>query len=257
MTDNLQGKVAVVTGAAKGIGLAVSRELAARGATVVLSDIDEDGAAAAAAQLNGAGAEAVGCDVRDEAQVRALLQGAKERHGRVDVVVPNAGVGKVQPLLEMSYADWRETLSVNLDGVFLTSRSAAEIMVGQGSGSIVNIASITALDGSPGIGNYAAAKAAVVNLTKTLNTEVRGFGVRVNAVCPGFIRTDLVTANQAAFDALLPDGIDLEAVIAQKQGRWGTPEDVAAAVCFLAGDRSSWISGAHYVIDGGWQASLL
>ena len=257
MNDNLEGKVAVVTGAAKGIGLAVSRELAARGAKVVLSDIDAAGAQAAADSLNGAGAEGVACDVRDEAQVRELLQGAAQRHGSVDVVVPNAGVGRVQPLLEMSYDDWRETLSVNLDGVFLTCREAATIMVGQGSGSIVNIASITAMDGSPGIGNYAAAKAAVVNLTKTLNTEVRSYGVRVNAVLPGFIRTDLVTRNEAAFDALLPEGLDLEAVIAQKQSRWGTPEDVAAAVCFLAGDRSTWISGTQYVIDGGWQASLL
>jgi NAD(P)-dependent dehydrogenase (short-subunit alcohol dehydrogenase family) len=257
VNDHLEDKVAVVTGAARGIGLAAAKELAARGAKVVLSDVDEDAVRAAAGELNGAGAEAIACDVRDEAQVTALLQGARERHGSVDVVVPNAGVGRVQTLLEMSFADWRETLAVNLDGVFLTSTAAARIMVEQGSGSIVNIASITAMDGSPGVGNYSAAKAAVVNLTKTLNSEVRGFGVRVNAVCPGFIRTDLVTRNEAAFDALLPEGMTLDGVVTSKQSRWGTPEDVAAAVCFLAGDRSSWVSGVQYVIDGGWQASLL
>ena len=255
MNDGLEGKVAVVTGAARGIGLAICTALAARGARVVVADIDGAGAERAAASLDGA--EAAECDVRDEAQVDALLAGARERHGSLDVVVPNAGVGRVQPLLEMSYDDWRETLSVNLDGVFLTARGAGRIMVEQGSGSIVTIASITAMDGSPGVGNYAAAKAAVVNLTKTLNTELRGFGIRVNAVCPGFIRTDLVERNEAAFDALLPEGLTLDDVVSQKQSRWGTPEDVAAAVCFLAGQRSSWISGVGHVIDGGWQASLL
>ena len=245
MNDNLEGKIAVVTGAARGIGKAVSDTLEQRGATVVRSDINAaDGI--------------VACDVTQEDQVSALLNGAKEQHGGVDVVVANAGVGRVQPLVEMSLADWRETMSVNLDGVFLTARDAARIMVGQGSGSIINIASITSQTGSPGIGNYAAAKAAVVNLTKTLNSEIRSFGVRVNAVCPGFIRTALVEGdNEAKFDAMLPEGLTLDAVVQQKQGRWGTPEDVANAVCFLAGDRSTWISGSDYIIDGGWRASLL
>ena len=157
----------------------------------------------------------------------------------------------------MSLADWRETLDVNLDGVFLTARDAARIMAGQGSGSIVCVASITALAGSAGIGNYGAAKAGVVNLAKTLNSEMREYGIRVNAVCPGFIRTGLVDDNEAAFDALLPGDMTLEQVVTAKQYRWGTPEDVAEAVCFLAGDRAPWISGSHYVIDGGWRASLL
>jgi NAD(P)-dependent dehydrogenase (short-subunit alcohol dehydrogenase family) len=256
VNDNLEGKVAVVTGAARGIGLAIATELTKRGAKVTVSDIDKAEAENAAAALDGA--EAVACDVTSEDQVGALLNGVKERHGGLDVVVANAGVGRVQPLVEMSLADWRQTMAVNLDGVFLTSRDAARIMAGQGSGSIVNIASITALAGAAGIGNYGAAKAAVVNLTKTLNTEMREYGIRVNAVCPGFIRTALVEGdNEAAFDALLPGDMTLDQVVLQKQYRWGTPEDVAAAVCFLAGDRSTWISGIDYVIDGGWRASLL
>lgn len=108
-----------------------------------------------------------------------------------------------------------------------------------------------------GIGNYSAAKAAVVNLAQTLNSECRSFGIRVNAVCPGFIKTALVTDNEAGFDALLPGEMTLDQVIATKQSRWGEPEDVAAAVCFLAGDRAPWISGAAYTIDGGFRASLL
>jgi NAD(P)-dependent dehydrogenase (short-subunit alcohol dehydrogenase family) len=256
VNDNLEGKVAVVTGAGRGIGLAIATELAARGAKVTVSDIDKAAAESAAANIEGA--EAVGCDVTNEDQVGALMNGVKERHGGLDVVVANAGIGRVQPLVEMSLADWRETLAVNLDGAFLTARDAARIMVGQGSGSIVTIASITALTGSPGIGNYATAKAGVVNMTKTLNSEIRSFGVRANAICPGFIRTALVEGeNETAFDAMLPGELTLEQVVLQKQGRWGTPEDVAAATCFLAGDRSSWISGAHYIIDGGWRASLL
>jgi NAD(P)-dependent dehydrogenase (short-subunit alcohol dehydrogenase family) len=255
VNDNFAGKVAVVTGAGRGIGQAIATALDARGATVVVSDIDGDAAQRAAAALSHA--EAAACDVREEAQVTELLQGAAQRHGQLDVVVANAGIGHVQPLLQMSFQEWRDTLSVNLDGVFLTTRGAAQIMVGQGSGSIVAVASITAFAGSPGIGNYSAAKAAVVNLTKTLNSECRSFGIRVNAVCPGFIKTALVSDNEAGFDALLPGEMTLEQVIAAKQSRWGEPEDVAAAVCFLAGDRAPWISGAAYTLDGGFRASLL
>ncbi len=255
MNDEFEGKVAVVTGAGRGLGLAIARELDARGATVIVSDIDGASAQRAAASLTHAAAAV--CDVRDEAQVTALMQDAAQRHGHLDVVVANAGIGHVKPLLEMSYDEWRETLSVNLDGVFLTLRAAATIMVGQGSGSIVTVASITAFAGSAGIGNYSAAKAAVVNLTKTLNSECRSFGIRVNAVCPGFIRTQLVLDAEAGFDALLPGDLTLEQVIAAKQSRWGEPEDVAAAVCFLAGDRAPWISGSAYTLDGGFRASLL
>lgn len=257
MSNDFEGKVAVVTGAAKGIGLTISEELARRGATVVVSDLDGSAAQAAADGLQGSGHEGVECDVRDEEHVTRLLTGAKERHGSLDVVVGNAGVGSVQPLAEMSLADWRAVTSINLDGVFLSSKIAGGIMAEQGSGAIVNIASITGLTGAPGIGHYAAAKAGVISISKTLNSELRAYGVRVNCVCPGFIRTDLVKDAESDFDALLPEGMTLDDVVTTKQSRWGDPQDVAAAVCFLAGPRASWIGGAAPVLDGGWRASLL
>ncbi len=251
----LEGKVCVVTGAARGIGLAIATELTALGGTVVLSDIDEPTVREAATSLDRA--EPAVCDVRDEAQVEQVLKAAAETHGSLDVVVASAGIGDVVPLAEMSFEQWREVMSINLDGVFLTSTRAARIMAGQGSGSIVNVASITGFAGSPGIGHYAAAKAAVINLTRTLNTEMRGLGLRVNAVCPGFINTTLVSDVADKFDALLPEGMDLDGLIQLKQSRWGEPEDVAKAVGFLAGDRAPWISGAALTLDGGFRASLL
>jgi NAD(P)-dependent dehydrogenase (short-subunit alcohol dehydrogenase family) len=253
--DNFESKVAVVTGAAQGLGLGIAQALAARGAHVVLSDINEDVLRAAAASIDGA--EAVRCDVRDEADQTALIDGIVERHGRLDVAVANAGVGNVKPMVEMSLADWREVTSVNLDGVFLTAKLAGAVMAEQGSGSIVTLGSITALTGSGLIAHYAAAKAGVVSLSKTLATELRDAGVRVNCVCPGFADTAIVRDNEATFDEALPDGVTLDSVIVGRQGRWGREEDVAAAVCFLAGERSPWITGVTLTVDGGWRASLL
>ena len=185
------------------------------------------------------------------------IEGAAERHDGLDVVVANAGVGGVRPLLEMSLDEWRETLSINLDGVFLTVTAAARVMAPRGSGSIVTMGSVTAMSGTAGVGHYAASKAGVVNLTKTLATELRPAGVRVNSVCPGFIETAMVTDSKEDFQALLPEGMDFDDLILAKQGRYGTPEDVASAVCFLAGDRTPWVTGVALVVDGGMRGSLL
>ena len=251
----MNGTVALVTGGARGLGLAVGEALSARGATVVLADLAEAAARAAAEGVERAAG--VGLDVRDEAAVEAVMADVAERHGRLDTVVANAGIGRVKPLVEMSLADWREVTSVNLDGVFLTVVAAARVMAPRGQGSIVTMGSITAFAGAPGIGDYAASKAGVVNLTKTLATELRPTGVRVNAVCPGFIETALVTDNKAGFDALLPEGMTLDDLITARQGRYGEPAEVADAVCFLAGDGVPWITGTALVLDGGMRASLL
>ncbi|MEJ8278364.1 SDR family NAD(P)-dependent oxidoreductase [Pseudonocardia spirodelae] len=256
MSDALTGRIAIVTGAGRGLGRAIAHRLGAEGATVVVSDID-----GAAAERTAAGipdATHLSCDVRDEAQVEELVAHTVERHGGLHVMVPNAGVGNAMPLLEMDLAAWRAVTSVNLDGVFLSIRHAAPAIIASGGGTIVTVASVSATTGSPLIGHYAAAKAGVVNLTKTAATELRAHGVRVNAVLPGFVETELVTGARPDFEAALglPAG-GFDALIAQKQGRYGTPEDVAEAVLFFAGERSAFCTGSGLVLDGGLDASLI
>lgn len=253
MAGLLEGKVAVVTGAGKGLGRAIAERYAKEGATVVASDLTADLAKDTASAL---GTDPVGCDVTSEEQVKALFDGVVAQHGRVDIAVANAGVGHVQPLVGMSYEEWRRTTAVNLDGVFLTYVTAGAHMAQQGSGVLVGVASITSMKGSPLIGPYAAAKAGVVNLTKTIATELRDAGVRANAICPAFIDTDLVLEAKPAFEEAL--GVpDFTAVIEQKQGRYGTPEEVANLATWLASDRSRWCTATAYVLDGGFTASLL
>jgi NAD(P)-dependent dehydrogenase (short-subunit alcohol dehydrogenase family) len=248
----LDGKVAIVTGAATGIGLAVASRLHTEGATVVLSDIDEAGVQAAASAL---GTEAVVCDVTDEAAVAALVTGTAEKHGSLDVFVANAGIADVGPVVQTTLEDWRKVLAVDLDGVFLCNKHAGAVMAGQGSGSIINMASIKAFGGAPGTSAYGAAKAGVVSLTKTLAIELRDHGVRVNAVCPGWLDTDMVNDRKADLEALL--GVSFDEVIDHIQGRLGTPDEIAGLVAFLASERSRFSSGATYNADGGATASLV
>lgn len=249
-------RVAIVTGSAKGIGLSIARDLTARGYQVAVSDIDAEGAEVAAKELDGA--IGVPCDVRNEEQVKALVDTTVERYGRLDLMVPNAGIGIVAPILETDLATWRAVTSINLDGVFLSLRYAAPAIIASGGGSVVTIASVTGTTGSPLIASYAAAKAAVVNLTKTAAIELRDHGVRVNAVLPGFIDTDLVTDAAPDFERHLgmePGGFG--PVVEVKQGRFGTTEDVARAVAFLADPEQSWVTGSAMTLDGGLTAGLL
>lgn len=250
-----KGKVAVVTGAARGIGESVARAMAAQGATVVVSDITEDSAAATAATINGA--EPAACDVSDEAQVEGLFAHAMALHGRVDIAVANAGISDVSPLTELSLERWRRMMSVNLDGVFLTVKHAARAMVAAGNGgSIITMASITGLAGTPLVSHYAAAKAGVISLTRTAAIELRPSSVRVNAICPGFADTELVSSEKAEFERGL--GLpDFDALIEQAQGGYVTLDDIARLTVFLASARSSFCTGGAYVVDGGLTGSLL
>ena len=251
----LDGQIAIVTGAARGLGRAVAEAYAAEGATVVVSDLDASGAEAVAQALGGS-ASAVSCDVTDEDAVRGLVEGVVERHGGLDVMVANAGVALVKPLVELSLADWRYVTSVNLDGVFLCDRYAAPAMAASGGGRIVNMCSMTALAGYPLIAPYAAAKAAVRSLTQTASAELRDQGIRVNCICPGFVGTDMVEDNKQAFEEML--GIpDFDEAIAAKQGRYGTPEEVARLAVFLASERSRFSTGGAFVVDGGANASVI
>lgn len=253
-TPVLEDKIAIVTGGAKGLGAAVAAELDSEGARVVVTDIDGDGAAKTAAEL--ARGESAVCDVRDDAAVAALVGDVAARHGRLDIMVANAGIATVTPIAEMSFDTWRSVLAVNLDGVFSSVRHAANAMAASGGGSIITMASITGFAGAPLIAHYAAAKAAVISLTKTAAVEFRGHGVRVNAICPGFIGTDLVLDRAGQFEQGL--GIDdFNAVINQTQGRLGEVGDVAPLAAFLASNRSRFSNGSTFVVDGGMAASLV
>ncbi len=250
----LKDKVAIVTGAGRGLGEAVARAYAAEGAKVLVSDIDADSARKVAASLPGSASFA--CDVRVPAQVEALVAEAVKRFGKLDIMVPNAGVANVLPLAQTSYEQWREVTSVNLDGVFLCIRYAAPVMVAAGSGCIINMASVTAKAGCALIGSYAAAKAGVVSLTQTAAVELRSHNIRVNAILPGFIATELVTSHKHEFEEQLKLP-DFGAVVLQRQGRFGTPEEVANLAVFLASGRSSFSNGSAFVLDGGVSSSLL
>jgi NAD(P)-dependent dehydrogenase (short-subunit alcohol dehydrogenase family) len=253
MTGLLDNKVAIVTGGAKGIGVAIANRLCKAGAHVVVADIDVAGAQSAAASMRSA--EGVACDVRDENQVANLVRDVVERRGHLDVMVANAGVASVNVLTQMTLEEWRQVLAVNLDGVFLCTKCAAAAMAGNGGGSIITVASIKAFGGSPATGSYGAAKAGVVSLTKTAALELRPHGVRVNAICPGWVATDMVFDRKEELEALL--GTSMNDYIGHTQGRFGDPEEVAGLALFLASDRSSFSSGTTYVVDGGASCSLV
>ncbi|RVW06071.1 glucose 1-dehydrogenase [Rhodococcus spongiicola] len=256
MVGLLTDKVAIVTGAGAGIGAAIARAYGAEGARVVVSDINGDAAREVSSSIEGS--IAVTADVADEEQVKALVQRTVAEFGGLHVVVPNAGIATAKPLLETSFEDWRRVMSVDLDGVFLTIRHCLPAMLESGGGSIVNISSISSTTGSALIGSYAAAKAAVRNLTETLSAELRFQNIRANALLPGFIDTDLVKTHQPEFErALGLEAGGFDNVITAKQTRYGRTEEVAAAAVFFASDQSSWCNGSSLILDGGFKASLL
>jgi 3alpha(or 20beta)-hydroxysteroid dehydrogenase len=241
----LKGKVALITGAAGGIGTAAARRLSQEGALLVLSDADEDGAIRVAAEL-GAGATAIGHDVTSEEQWERALSHALDAHGRIDVLLNNAGVFLAAPLGETSLEDFRRVMEVNVTGVFLGMRTVAPTMAQRGAGSIVNVSSVAGLMGSPLLTAYAASKWAVRGMSKVAAKELARSGVRVNSLHPGQIDTDMNTRQHEATPELIDKlikGIPLR--------RIGTPEEVAAAVAYLACDESVYVTGTELVIDGG------
>jgi len=242
---NFQGKTAIVTGAARGIGLAIARRLAEGGATVVLVDLLEQALQEAAASLAHApgGVHSFVLNVTQEPAVEKFFEEVSAKTGRVDILINNAGITRDGLLVAMSQEDWDAVLNVNLKGTFLMTKHACRIMMRQRSGRIVNIASVSGLMGNPGQANYSASKAGVVGLTKTVAREMAGRNICCNAVAPGFIDTEMTR--------VLPDKAKQRAVSLIPLGRMGSVEDVAAAVCFLASDEAGYITGQVLAVDGG------
>ncbi|MDX1875066.1 3-oxoacyl-ACP reductase FabG [Mycolicibacterium sp. 120266] len=241
----LQGKVAVVTGAAQGIGLEIARTLHRHGSQVVLADLDCDGARRAAAGIAGAGTDCVGtaCDVTAEDQVKQLVATTVRDFGRVDLFVNNAGITRDASLKKMQVADFDAVITVHLRGTWLGVREAAAVMREQRSGSIVNISSLSGKSGNPGQTNYSAAKAGIVGLTKAAAKEVAHHNVRINAVQPGLIRTPMTAA--------MPPEVFAQREADVPMKRAGEPHEVAGAVVFLGSDLSSYITGTVIEVGGG------
>lgn len=244
----LKDKVAIVTGAAGGIGLACAQGLAAEGAKVVLSDlsVEQGERAAEAIQETGADALFIACDVGDKAQVDALIAGTVAAFGRVDCVVANAGIVHACDFLDLKEEDFDRVLRVNLKGVFLTGQAAARQMVAQGSGgTIINMSSVNAVMAIPSITPYVVAKGGVNQLTKTMSISLADKGIRVNGIGPGSIMTDVL--KKVANDKPAMDKI----MMRTPMGRVGEPEEIAKVAVFLASDESSYITGQTIYPDGG------
>ncbi len=253
MGDRLSKKVAVVTAAGSGIGRAIARRFAAEGAVVLVNDIRADAAAEVAAEIAGEGGQATSlvADVGQSAEVNRLVADTVQRCGRLDVMVNNAAAPLLGRVDQMSDQEWSAVFGVTLNATFYGLRAAIPPMVAQGGGAIINTASAAGLGGAIGLGAYGAAKAAVVNLTKTAALENADKNVRVNAICPGSIATppleafvDMVPGGRAAFERQIP------------ARRIGTAEEIANVALFLASDEASYVTGSVIVADGGVLAAI-
>jgi 3-oxoacyl-[acyl-carrier protein] reductase len=241
---DLSGKVAIVTGASRGIGSGISAALAARGAVVVAA-ARETNAQATVAAIEAAGhrAELASVDVTDQQSIDGMVSGALERHGRVDILVNNAGIARDQLMLRMKRDDWDQVIATNLTSAFTCVQAVLKPMIKQRAGRIISISSVVGEMGNAGQANYAASKAGLIGFSKALAREVASRNVTVNVVTPGLIESDMTRA--------ITEKAQTEWAAAIPLGRLGTANDVAAAVCFLASDEAAYITGQVLAVNGG------
>ena len=241
--SELTGKVALVTGASRGIGVAIARSLADAGARVAVVSRSEERSAAVARELPGQEHVGLGCDVADSAAVDATVRGIESSLGSLDILVNNAGITRDNLLMRLKDEDWDDVLATNLKAAFLMIRSATRGMMKRRDGRIINITSVVGLTGNKGQANYAASKAGLVGLTKSVAKELASRNILCNAIAPGFIETDMTAELSEAVRSELTAQIAL--------GRLGSPEDIAGVVRFLAGPAAAYITGQVLVVDGG------
>jgi 3-oxoacyl-[acyl-carrier protein] reductase len=243
--SSLNARVSLVTGASRGIGLAVARRLAADGALAVCVARDPERLRSAVEALRAEGlrAEPLVLDITDEEAVRRAVEEVHKRHGRVDHLVNNAGIARDALLMRMKTEDWRAVLDTNLGGMFHLTRAVVPLMLRARYGRIVNLTSVVAQSGNPGQTNYCASKAGIIGFTRSLALEIASRGITVNAVAPGFIETDMTRELDARAREAMRARIPL--------GRFGLPEDVAGAVRFLVGEEASWVTGTVLNVNGG------
>ncbi len=256
--SRLQGRVALITGAASGIGLAIAHTFAREGARVVVSDLDRPRTEEAVARIaaEGGQAMAVVMDVTSEEQVEAGTRDVIRAWGRLDILVHNAGIQVISPLEALSLSDWRRVVAVHLDGAFLTTRAALKQMYGQGGGSILYIGSVHSTEASVLKAPYVAAKHGLLGLARTVAKEGAGRGVRANVICPGFVRTPLVERQipeQARALGLSEQEVVREVMLKETvDGQFTTLEDVAEAALFFSAFDSSALTGQSLVVSHGW-----
>ena len=247
-----ENKTVIITGAGRGIGRQIALRFAAEGARLVIADLSEEHARGVAAEIAATGgiAEPAGVDVGDPASATAMVEAARKKFGYVDILVNNAGIGSNQLVLEMSVAEWERNLRVNLTGTFLCAQAAARVMVAQGAGRIINIASISGQRGGVGRAAYGAAKAGVILLTRVMAVELAAQGVLVNAIAPGPVDTEQsrgthTPATRRSYLDRIPTR------------RYGTADEIASGVLFLASPDASWVNGHVLNVDGGFDAAGL
>jgi len=253
MYEDLKGKVAIITGARRGMGKADAILFAQNGAKVVVADISQEECQQVADEIEKDGGEAlaVKCDVTSGKEIEEMVKKTVEKFGKVDILVNNAGICQFKPFLELTEEEWQKTLDINLKGYFLCAKACAKEMVKQKSGVIVNIASIVMGQigkGMAGLAHYSASKGGIAALTKSLAIEMAQHNIRVNTIAPGAIDTPMAASAKS-------DQKVLEQTLAMiPLGRMGRPEEIASTVLFLSSEASSYITGSIVVVDGGWLA---